>query len=1554
MTLLAGLRTLASQLAAPAATVARAVMGGDGGRRAWTADGRAHIEVRGVHELGTESAAEEITGQLQQLTGVRWAEVNAVLGRVIISYDAELIELAELVSAVEEAEVASGMADRSRSESSTVRPGDVARVFGNAVVMGANLAGLGYAAAAHWLPVPALAQSIPALVSTADSVQRIRGAVQARVGWAATDLLFGLGSAAANTLAQRPTTLLADATHRFCLVRESQAMQRSWARREAELGDRPEYHRCEPVEVGTRPAPLPNGPIERVANISAVAGPAAFLGTLAVTRSPQRAQGFLVAGVPRAAGVGRDAFAAQLGIAVSERHALVFDPRVLRRLDRIDTVVIDATAVQPGTQRVRDVIPLNGEVDITRLWERAHALVGVVVHADAKRDGWALSRLGDEDLSRWEREGTFRRAAGPGVRTCSLNRDGHPVAIVEVEEELEPLTGELLAAAREVGTVVIAGTDTRLAGQFDVDRVVPVGADFAALVRELQSDGRSVAVVSARSRAGLAAADLGIGVAGDGPPPWGAHLITGPGLGEACALLRLIPTARTVSRRSAQLAVIGSACGALLAALGPAAGSQARAAVPVSTCALLALGAGAYWGMQAGRRPAPSDTARTPWHTMSPSTVLELLGSSPNGLTDADAQQRALGRQDHSQPGRTSLVLASLDELASPLTPALAGGAGISASIGATADAIIISAVLGLNALIGGVQRVSADRALRKLLDATAIPVALRRKEKRTRVPADELVVGDVIDLVAGDAVPADCRLLEADGVEVDESSLTGESQLVAKTTAATPAAAVADRRCMLYQGTAIAAGRAVAVVVATAEATEAGSAAGTDDATDRPGGVAARLRTLTRVTVPISIGAGGLLLVADLIRRQPFGAALGRAVSLAVAAVPEGLPFVATVAELAAARRLSKRGALVHNSSTIEALGRADVLCFDKTGTLTEGRIALRGVSDGATTRTVANLSTVERKILAAALRASPLADNGEFLPHPTDRAVVEGARTLGVQPSEGTSGWQLIEELPFEPSRGYHMVLGRVGSDHLLSIKGAPEVVLAQCTRWRRDDGDVAFDDAARLGVEEEFDRLARQGYRVLAVAERPATGRRDLDDSRLRDLHLTGLIALADPVRPTAAASVHQLQQAGVQVIMITGDHPSTAEAIAAELGILGGHQVMTGTELDALDDDELSAMAADIAVFARTTPAHKARIVQALQRTDRVVAVTGDGANDAPAIRVADIGIALGERATPAAREAADVVVTDDRIETIVDAIVEGRAMWASVRDSLALLLGGNLGEVLFTVATGMLTPGGSMNARQMLLINLLTDVIPAMAIAVRPPPEITPEMLLEEGPDASLGAALHRDIYRRGIITASAAFTAWILGRVTGTRRHADTVALVALVGAQLGQTLVIRGRTPLVVAGALVSMAALAAVVQIPGLSHFFGSTPLLPHGWAIALACTVAASAAGLLLQPRARGHQTTRPERDEKIEAVADHHDTDRDAAPRNRDGRKTRSVPIARVQAPTLADHAQPGQHDRPDNRVEKDAQDHAESAPADTDLRTSRRRPHYLPRTTCDPR
>ncbi|MFC7586123.1 HAD-IC family P-type ATPase [Nonomuraea antimicrobica] len=617
---------------------------------------------------------------------------------------------------------------------------------------------------------------------------------------------------------------------------------------------------------------------------------------------------------------------------------------------------------------------------------------------------------------------------------------------------------------------------------------------------------------------------------------------------------------------------------------------------------------------------------------------------------------------------------------------------------------------------------------------------------------ADALVPGDVIELKAGDAVPADGRLIQAAGLEVDESTLTGESQLVAKTAAPTAASAVADRASMVYQGTTVAVGHALAVIVATGEATETGRTARLAQEGPPQSGVELRLRSLSRRILPAALGSGALLMAVELVRGSPMSQALAPAVSMIVASVPEGLPFVATVAELASAKRLSVHNTLVRNPSTIEALGRVDVLCFDKTGTLTEGHISLRLVSDGRTEQAVEEATPELRAIVGAALRAGPRFGRGHTVPHPTDRAIVNGAERLGLTPSDGLESWQRVDELPFEPARGYHAVLGRSESGQMLSVKGAPEIVLTRSTSIAVDGGSVPLDERTRQELEQEVERLALRGYRVLAVAERPASSRADLDESRIESLCFRGFLGLADPVRPTAKRSVKQLVGAGVRVVMVTGDHPSTAEAIGAEIGALNGLRVMTGPELEGLDDEALTEALPKVAVFARVTPEHKARIVTCLRKAGKVVAVTGDGANDVPAIRLADVGIALGTNAAPAARAAADIVMADDRIETIIDAIVEGRGMWASVRDALGILLGGNIGEIAFTLGSSFLTGRSALNARQLLLVNLLTDMLPAMAVAIRPPSASSPERLLAEGPEASLGAALTRDIYRRAVAT----------------------------------------------------------------------------------------------------------------------------------------------------------------------------------------------------------
>ena len=378
-----------------------------------------------------------------------------------------------------------------------------------------------------------------------------------------------------------------------------------------------------------------------------------------------------------------------------------------------------------------------------------------------------------------------------------------------------------------------------------------------------------------------------------------------------------------------------------------------------------------------------------------------------------------------------------------------------------------------------------------------------------------------------------------------------------------------------------------------------------------------------------------------------------------------------------------------------------------------------------------------------------------------------------------------------------------------------------------------------------------LATRGYRVLVAAERAASGRRDLSDSRVARLELVGLLVLADPIRASAAGALRDLQRAGVDVVMLTGDHPSTAQAIAAELGLHNGSPVVTGTDLDRMSPAELETALQATTVFARVSPTQKVRIVQALRHLGRVVAVTGDGANDAAAIRLADVGIALGLRGTNAAREAADLVVTDDRLETITAALIEGRALWGAVRDAIAVLVGGNLGEIGFTLLSGLFGPRGSaLNARQLLLVNLLTDMLPAMALAIRPPAHRDPDTLLEEGPQKSLGTQLADDIAARAVATMSAAALAWVLARSTGTRGRAGTVSLVALVGTQLAQTMAAGGHSPLVLASGVVSFGALAGIVQTPGVSQFFGCRPLGPLGWTIAGGSSVAGTVAAPALR--------------------------------------------------------------------------------------------------------
>ena len=1442
-------------------------------RRRWAGHGHAHIEVKGVDQPGNADVAARVEEELRGLPGVHWAEVNAVLGRVIVAFDDGTIGVDDMVGVIEGVEEAHGLADERFGHQRPEHPADVEPLQRHLYAIGADVAGLGLGLAGRVIRPGQLAAGVASAVSLADATPAVRRALESRLGHATADLGLAVGNAVAQGLTQGPFGLVVDIAHRGLQVGELRARRELWRRREPGLHGAGQGARLPALSGLPRPEPLPAGPVENYADRAALAAIAGAGATLAITHDPRAMVAAAVTATPKAARLGREGFAAYLGRDLARCGVLAMDAEVLRRLDRIDTVVVDAEVLATGRSvpgRVW-VAPERGQHS-QQVWLAAQALLDPAdPTAPAGRDGWALGPA--RQLT-----GAARQAAAdlrtPGSHVLAVRHEGTLAGLIGTEPELDPLAMALIAAARRAGQVIVAGRGSGVGGHVHADQVVPGGTRLAGSVRELQASGHAVALISARQHEALAAADAGIGIPAGPRPPWGAHLITGPGLADACRILRAIPPAGAVSRRSATLAAYGSGAGAVLALAGPRAGSAARSLVAVNGAALASLGSGAWSARTLAHQPPPAPAALTDWHALPVDTVLARLASTPSGLASGEAARREARLPPDARTGEPGVLRASLAELANPLTPALAAGAGLAAASGSVTDAALIGSVMVANAFAGGLQRAGADRALRSLIDESAVRVRLRRGDGELLTTSGHLVTGDVIVVQPGDAVPADCRILTAHGLEVDESSLTGESQLVSKTAEPVGAANIAERRSMLYAGTSVAAGTGTAAVVAVGSATEAGRSAQAARGDRRPSGVQARLRQLTRITVPASLGAGAALVAGGLLRRQPFARTLGTGVSLAVAAVPEGLPLVATIAQLGAAQRLSRRSALVRNPGTMEALGRVDVLCFDKTGTLTEGRIRLHRVWAG-TSETLDALGPDGRWVLAAALRATPEHRNGERLAHPTDRAVVRGGATAGVSADEGTGGWQLAGELPFEPSRGYHAVLGRTPSGHRLAVKGAPETVLPLCTHVLRGGSAHPLDGPGRRALGEEADRLARRGYRILAVAERDASGRRDLHPDRVRRLQFAGLLALTDPVRDSAARAVRGLRAAGVDVIMITGDHPSTAESIATELGLVNGRRILTGPDLDALPDDGLDAILPEVGAFARVSPDQKVRIVTALQRTGHVVAVTGDGANDAPAIRLADVGVALGRRGTNAAKEAADVVVTDDRIETIIDAIAEGRAMWASVRDAISMLLGGNLGEIAFTVGSGLLLPGGSpLGARQLLLVNLFTDLVPSMALSARPPGGITPELLLAEGPDVSLATPLTRDVIVRGLLTAGAGTAAWCGGRLTGiTSRRASTVALIGLVGAQLGQTVLAGWRSPLVVAASLGSAAALAAVIQTPGVSQFFGCQPVGPAGWGIGLTSAAAATAAvpltsrlvtGVLdggTEPAVQGHTSLPP---------------------------------------------------------------------------------------------
>ncbi|MEZ5505168.1 MAG: cation-transporting P-type ATPase [Gammaproteobacteria bacterium] len=1406
-------------------------------RRYYLNDGRMHLELR---DIATEQLArldKLYQQQVMALDGVHWCVYNQALHRFVVCFDPARVDVALLQTLLDRCERALDIRHRPFRKHFQY-PGDQEPVVRALIELGADVAGLGVGLGLRLLPKRRVTawMELSALLLTVENVDTLSRPLIGYLGQDNFELLLSVANSFTEALGNGWTGSFADVFHRLHQLQYYRTRRTYWQEWEARLCSERRFHPgVGALRVEGRRSAVPDGIVEKYEEEAMDWAAGGFSFGLVATRNFEPATASLFAGAPRPARAGRRSFTIELSRLLMETGMMVMRPHKIKLLDRITTVLMDGELLKGHVWGIADVYLLQ-DMASDELVRCLHRLfIPENPFQQSRHEQWLLAPVSaipvklDESARHW-----FLHSGNTQTEPLVLSFRHTPMAYVAVQAVIDPLAEAIVGAVRKADLELAIANHHGPEFEWALPDMMVDQDHLVAEIHDLQERGRCVLYVSAQASPAFYASDLGLGVldASGAMPPWGADIITRQGMQDVLLCINAMSQARKAAQQSVELARIEAFSGLIMALRGLDERSIARIRAAANAATLLAMCNGVRLVRGLDLHPAPRPRDLTPWHMLSAEDCLQQLGTAALGLASDQVVSRLL--IEPPPPSLLRQFLATwVQEMSNPLAPILFAGAALSALTGAAGDAGIIVSVIGLNAVLGAVQRQRTERAMAALDQREQQQVRVLRDGEWTRIDADTLVPGDILVLEAGESVPADCRLLLADSVETDESSLTGESLPVAKSIAPTFAPALGDRTCMLYEGTSVIAGRAEAVVVAVGALCESQRARWQKQLhSGQATGVEARLDAITAMTAPVAAISGIAVMASGLMQHRPANELISAGVSLAVAAVPEGLPLLATMAQLSSAHRLSRRGALVRNPRAVEALGRTNLLCADKTGTLTEGQLSLQKLANGHDIIAIDAGHPDVQRILIAACNASPDGLRTQTLPHVTDAALFKAARNQQLHTHPDCEQWQRLQELPFKSERGYHAVLGQ---DHngqrRILVKGAPEKLLPLLTQEWRDGNSQPLQPADRERIEQQGLALAASGCRVLAIAEQPAGDLEILTDADLREMTFLGYVGLMDPVRSTAPAAVQTLKRAGVEVVMITGDHPRTAQAIGTALGLSHPDAILTGAELDRLSEAELDQRLDKVSVFARVSPAQKARIVRGFQRIGRVVAMTGDGANDAPAIRLADVGIALGEHSTTAARAACDVLVSDERIETIVDAVLEGRALWKSVRDAVSVLVGGNLGEIGFTLIAGLLYGQSPLNARQLMLVNLLTDTLPALAIALRRPDTSDPDALLKEGPEHSLGRELLHDVELSALVTSIVASINWGVARLSGSPQRASTIALLGLVGSQLGQTLFAAKGSANVIATALGSLAVLMLVVETPGVSQFFGCRPLGPVG---------------------------------------------------------------------------------------------------------------------------
>lgn len=830
------------------------------------------------------------------------------------------------------------------------------------------------------------------------------------------------------------------------------------------------------------------------------------------------------------------------------------------------------------------------------------------------------------------------------------------------------------------------------------------------------------------------------------------------------------------------------------------------------------------------------------WYQQSVQEVMSKLQSSHQGLSAQEAESRLqkYGENALQEAGRKKVWQVFLEQFKDLLVVILMIAAVISMLSDNVESTIVIFAVLVLNAVLGTVQHQKAEKSLDSLKALSSPSASVIRDGRKVQIPSKEVVPGDILCLEAGDLISADGRILETHSLLVNESSLTGESTNVEKISDSLESEKVAlgDQKNMVFSGSLVANGRAVVVVTGTGMETEIGKIASLmNDTKEKKTPLQVSLDQFSsRLAAGIMVVCGIVFLL-SLYRKMPVLDSLMFAVALAVAAIPEALSSIVTIVQAMGTQKMAKENAIIKDLKAVESLGSVSVICSDKTGTLTQNKMSVQEIYVNGEVVTPSKIKghVADRYLLYGSVLANDAEkdEKGNLLGDPTETALIVMAEKAGIVPFELRKELPRMDEIPFDSERKRMSTKHLVDGKEMMFTKGAVDVLLERCTQIMTAFGtkDISGQDKAEILNQNEA--WSRQGLRVLAFACRFLPEGEEMGEGSEQNLVFLGMVCMMDPPRVESKAAVANAKRAGIKPVMITGDHKITASAIAEKIGILNpGDIALTGQELDEMDENELQQNLEKISVYARVSPEHKIRIVNAWQDRGCIAAMTGDGVNDAPALKKADIGVAMGITGTEVSKDAASMILADDNFATIIKAVENGRNVYRNIRNAIKFLLSGNMAGILSVLYTSLLALPVPFAPVHLLFINLLTDSLPAIAIGMEPAEDGLLDQKPRDPKEGILTKEFMRDILVQGGLIAVCTMVAYHTGLATGSEGAASTMAFSTLTLARLFHGFNCRSdksmwklkfsSNPYSVMAFGAGVVLLAAVLFIPGLQRLF------------------------------------------------------------------------------------------------------------------------------------